>query len=143
VLFQLTAPGAPGIYYGDEVGMSGGEEPASRGAFPWHRPGDWDRVLQDMVRALAGLRRAHPALRRGDWRLQWQGDEAFAFSRRYEGEEVLVLVNRGPALERVEVPVLGGAPRVLWGEGRARREGPTLVLEGVPAGRGLVVALPA
>jgi glycosidase len=141
VLFQLTTPGAPGIYYGDEVGMSGGEEPASRGAFPWHRPEDWDRGLLEMVRALAGLRRADPALRRGDWRLRWQGEEAFAFSRRFEGEEILVLVNRGPALAKLEVPVPRGEPRVLWGEGRARRKGEVLILEGIPAGSGLVVGL--
>ncbi|MBN2113634.1 MAG: glycoside hydrolase family 13 protein [Acidimicrobiia bacterium] len=140
-LFQLTAPGAPGIYYGDEVGMSGGKEPASRGAFPWHEPGAWDLGLQQMVRSLAGLRRAHPALRRGDWRLRWQGEETFAFSRVLGEEEVVVLVNRGPALARVAVPVAGGNARLLWGEGRARLEGASLVLEEVPAGSGMVVAL--
>jgi len=141
VVFQLTAPGAPGLYYGDEVGMSGGEEPASRGAFPWHRPEEWDRGLLDMVRALAGLRRAHPALRRGDWRLRWQGEESFAFSRRFGGEEIAVLINRGPAPARVELAGATGAPRVLWGEGRARRVGANLVLEGATAEGGMVVAV--
>ncbi|MBT8211979.1 MAG: glycoside hydrolase family 13 protein, partial [Acidimicrobiia bacterium] len=40
-IFQLTAPGAPGIYYGDEIGLTGGEEPASRNAFPWHDRDMW------------------------------------------------------------------------------------------------------
>ena len=141
VLFQLTAPGAPGLYYGDEVGMSGGEEPASRGAFPWHEPESWDTGLQEMVRALTGLRRDHPALRRGAWRLRWEGEEAFAFSRVLDGEEVVVLVNRGPVLDRVEMPVAAGAPRVLWGEGRAHRLAGRLVLEGIAAGSGMVVGL--
>ena len=34
-LLMLTHPGAPCVYYGDEIGMTGGREPASRGAFPW------------------------------------------------------------------------------------------------------------
>ena len=34
-LFQMTMPGAPCIYYGDEIGMSGGHDPDCRGAFPW------------------------------------------------------------------------------------------------------------
>lgn len=140
VLFQLTAPGAPGLYYGDEVGMSGGEEPASRGAFPWHRPEDWDHGLLGMVRALTGVRRAHPALRRGAWRLRWQGQEAFAFGRVLDGEEILTLVNRGPGLERVEVPVAAATPRVLWGGGRARGTRDGLLLQGIPAESGMVVA---
>jgi cyclomaltodextrinase len=140
-LFQLTAPGAPGIFYGDEVGMSGGEEPASRGAFPWHDPQGWDQGLLEMVRQLARLRKENPALRRGAWRLRWQAEEAFAFGRVLGGEEILVLVNRGPALPRVEVPVAATAPRVLWGEGRLRRAPGRLVLSGVGAGSGVVVAL--
>jgi glycosidase len=141
VLFQMTAPGAPGIYYGDEVGLAGGEEPASRGAFPWHDPGSWDRGLLETVRALGGLRRSQPALRQGAWRLRWQGEEAFAFSRMLDGAEVVVVVNRGPALGRVEVPVAVGSPRVLWGEGRARRVRGRLVVEGVAAESGMVVAV--
>ena len=35
-LFQMTYPGAPSIYYGDEIGMAGGHDPLNRGAFPWH-----------------------------------------------------------------------------------------------------------
>ena len=35
--FQMTYPGAPSIYYGDEIGMAGGHDPANRGAFPWHK----------------------------------------------------------------------------------------------------------
>ena len=119
--------------------MSGGEEPASRGAFPWHEPESWDTALQAMVRALTGLRRAHPALRRGAWRLRWQGEEAFAFSRVLGGAEIVVLVNRGSALHRVEVPVDLASPRVLWGEGRARQAAGGLVLEGIAAESGLVV----
>ena len=50
-----------------------------------------------------------------------------------------MLVNRGPALARVEVPVTAPVGRLLWGEGQARLESGGLVLEGIPAGSGLVV----
>jgi len=114
-LFQLTAPGAPGIYYGDEVGLGGGEEPASRRAFPWHDPGSWDRGLLETVRSLAALRRAHPALRLGRWRLRWQGEDAFVFSRVLGQEEILVVVNRGGGLPLVEVPARRPLPAAVGG----------------------------
>ncbi len=70
-LFQLSIPGAPGIYYGDEIGMTGGFDPDCRRAFPWDTPETWDRETLEMARALTRLRKAHPALRYGEWRPMW------------------------------------------------------------------------
>ncbi len=140
-LFQLTAPGAPGIYYGDEIGMSGGEEPESRQAFPWSEPESWDARQLETTRTLLSLRRQHPALRVGDWRLVWQGDEAFAFTREAEDEAVLVVVNRGPTIARTEIAVSSPSPRLLWGDGRAKPTTGGVLLEGIPASAGMVVLL--
>ena len=64
-LFQMTYPGAPSVYYGDEIGMAGGHDPANRGAFPWQKPETWDTDLLHEFQRLIALRRARPALRRG------------------------------------------------------------------------------
>ena len=50
-LLQMTLPGAPCIYYGDEIGLRGGNDPENRGAFPWDE-GRWDTGLRDSVRAM-------------------------------------------------------------------------------------------
>jgi len=73
-LFQMTYPGAPSIYYGDEIGMSGVHDPGCRGGFPWDENG-WDRDLHGFVRRCTALRHAHPALRWGkmDWLFAGQG----------------------------------------------------------------------
>jgi glycosidase len=76
-LFQMTMPGAPGIYYGDEIGVTGGDDPDNRRAFPWHRPETWDRETLELTRTMTRLRKAHPALRVGEWRPVWQGANAF------------------------------------------------------------------
>jgi len=55
-VLQMTLPGSPGLYYGDDVGTTGSEEPASRGAFPWHRTERWNRTQLERVRALTALR---------------------------------------------------------------------------------------
>ena len=59
--------GVPSIYYGDEVGLSGGNDPDRRRCFPWDTT-DWDHVLHDHYRRSIQLRRQRPALRRGDIR---------------------------------------------------------------------------
>ncbi|NJN44045.1 MAG: alpha-amylase, partial [Anaerolineae bacterium] len=45
LLFQMTIPGAPNIYYGDEIGMTGAGDPDCRRAFRWDQPETWDQDL--------------------------------------------------------------------------------------------------
>jgi cyclomaltodextrinase / maltogenic alpha-amylase / neopullulanase len=140
-VFQFTVPGAPGVYYGDEVGLTGGEEPASRNAFPWHDEAAWHGDLLDTVTGLSRLRREHPALRHGTWRTVWSGPDAIAYLRRLESAEYLVVVNRGDDPLEAAIPAEGTALEVVWGSGTASsRPGGTLV-EGVHPGHGIVVRL--
>ena len=118
--FQLLAQGAPGLYYGDEVGMTGGEEPASRGGFPWHDAKLWNQNLLNTVTTLTWMRRRHRALRYGDMQFVWRSKDAFAFTRTFEKETVLVIINRGEALGAISISVQSGKPRTLWGPGQAR-----------------------
>jgi glycosidase len=141
LLLLLTLPGAPGIYYGDEIGIAGGPEPDCRRAFPWHRPDTWRRDVQEMVRALARARCTSPALRRGDFYLVWQGQDAFAFLRRFEGRQALVVVNRGPTIESLTLPVTASAAEVLWGQGRITAERDVVVVSGLAEESGLVAAV--
>ena len=66
LFFQMTFPGAPAIFYGDEVGMTGGDDPFNRGPYPWADEGgqpDLDMLAE--VKRLTSLRRAHAVLRHG------------------------------------------------------------------------------
>ena len=65
---QMTVPGAPCIYYGDEIGMAGEQDPYCRRAFPWRGPA-WDRDLLAFVAAVIALRHANAVLRRGAFRI--------------------------------------------------------------------------
>ncbi|HMM19104.1 MAG TPA: bifunctional glycogen debranching protein GlgX/4-alpha-glucanotransferase [Selenomonadales bacterium] len=62
-LWQMTFPGAPCIYYGDEAGLEGYADPFNRGTYPWGRE---DRELLDWYRRLTGLRQRHAVLRTGE-----------------------------------------------------------------------------
>jgi neopullulanase len=131
-LLQMTLPGAPCVYYGDEIGMEGEQDPDNRRAFPWDR-GAWDERLRGFVRAVIGLRRRHAALRDGELRVLGTSGGAFAMARRASGERFLVVTNAGAApatlaltlpegwgtAERAEPVDLGDATAPRWSEGAA------------------------
>jgi cyclomaltodextrinase len=100
VLFQMTYPGAPCIYYGDEIGLEGGmsgpPEPA-RGAFPWDER-RWDHDLLSFYRHVIALRHAHPALRTGEFLTLHTQGPAYAFLRRLEDDQLIVALNTDTSL---------------------------------------------
>jgi len=65
-LFQMTYPGAPCVYYGDEIGLEGGRDPDCRRAFPWDR-NQWNTELRDFIQSCISLRKLFPALRQGTY----------------------------------------------------------------------------
>ncbi len=148
-LLQLTLPGAPGIYYGNEIGMAGGHDPECRRAFPWHQPERWHRNVRTLVKSLAHLRREYPALRHGNFFLIWQDQAAFAFLRRHQGQQVLVLINRGEKLDKVTLPIAGSRERkkgqvrgtVLWGDVHVAVDEKTIILSDLAAESGAVILL--
>ncbi len=106
-LLLFCFPGSPTIYYGDEAGMEGFEDPFNRRTYPW---GHEDRELLDWFRALGALRRKHPALRRGDIRYLAGEGPLLAFTRQSVNERLLCACNAGDdpedlLLEETRVPV--------------------------------------
>ena len=65
--FQFTFPGAPAVYYGDEIGLAGGDDPDNRRCFPWDEA-RWNRPLRAELRRWIALRKDEAALRRGSIR---------------------------------------------------------------------------
>ena len=106
-LLQCTLPGAPSIYYGDEIGLTGGNDPANRGSFPWD-PGRWDGGLRSFVRSLLHLRAAEPALRHGSTTAIGTRASAMAFERRLDERRLVVALNAGTDAVEVEATVVGG-----------------------------------
>jgi cyclomaltodextrinase len=108
-LLQATLPGAPCVYYGDEVGLDGGNDPASRAAFPWD-PAGWETGLRESVRALLHLRSAEHALRSGPLRVVGAGDGAVAYERGSGAARFVVAANGGDAPVVLGVRFADAAP---------------------------------
>ncbi len=93
-LFQFAYPGAPAIYYGDEIGLVGGKDPGCRGAFLWEQS-SWNHDLRNFIKTLVSLRKQHVALRRGDYvRIEATANPGcYAFARSAPEDQVLVVMN--------------------------------------------------
>ncbi len=91
-LFQMTYPGAPSIYYGDEIGMEGCHDPVCRSGFPWDES-KWDKELQEYVRRCITLRKVKPALRQGNFTWLFLKHNVVAYSRQLGSEMLLVILN--------------------------------------------------
>ena len=124
----LTMRGIPELYYGDEIGMTGGDDPDNRHDFPGGFPGDArnaflasGRTAKEQehfshIQRLLALRHNHLALRRGQlWNIFWN-DTAYVFARTSEKENLLVVMNIAANPQRVEFSVsdspLAGATRL-------------------------------
>jgi cyclomaltodextrinase / maltogenic alpha-amylase / neopullulanase len=103
-LFQMTYPGAPSIYYGDEIGLTGGHDPANRGAFPWHQTDRWNTELLHEFQRLIVLRRERPSLRRGSFRFLWANRDVVAYARQLGAETTIVVLNVGRQSRRLDLP---------------------------------------
>ena len=114
-LFLLAFPGAPCIYYGDEVGVDGENDPDCRKSFPWEE-NRWDTDLLAYVKELIALRKQTPALRRGDYGRLWSVNGTYAFSRSLDGNTFVIALNVSDATQETSVVFRGQDPKVMFGQ---------------------------
>lgn len=116
---QFFLPGAPGVYYGDEIGLTGGKDPDSRGAFVWDSSA-WASDRHDLVRRLIRLRGERPELRRGTFTFleAGGGGTAAAMARRLPDGCALLIVN--PSAERQKIVLT--CEDLGWAAGRVVRD---------------------
>ncbi|MDP9482436.1 MAG: glycoside hydrolase family 13 protein, partial [Chloroflexota bacterium] len=103
IVLQATLPGAPCIYYGDEIAMAGDRDPDNRRAYPVD-PAAGDQTMRALVRAVMTARHEHVALRRGSFLVLSAAGGALAYLREAEGRRAIVAINPGPAVARLAVP---------------------------------------
>jgi glycosidase len=97
MLIQFAFPGAPAVYYGDDIGLDGGKDPECRKAFNWDE-GTWNTDLHQWVKTLAAVRKNHEALRRGNINPIAIEDGAGAFGLlRDSGDEKVILLGNASA----------------------------------------------
>jgi alpha-glucosidase len=103
---QMTMPGVPMVFAGDEVGLEGEWGEDARRTIPWEHPDAWDGALLETYRELIALRRSSDALARGGMRYVHVSAEAVAYLRETRGERILCLAARARH-EPIQVPWRG------------------------------------
>jgi glycosidase len=115
-LLQMTYVGAPMVYYGDEAGMWGSNDPNNRRPMLWddlppnRNPQErLDAAMREHYRTVIGLRRSLPALRTGSYRTVLADDaqDVLAFVREKDGQRVVVALNASTKPATVSLPVDG------------------------------------
>ena len=96
-----TFPGAPTLYYGDEAGMEGFEDPFNRATYPWGRE---NRALVRWFARLGALRRQHAALQCGTIRYLHAGGSVLAFLRQSADDRCLTVLNAGDTPVTLSLP---------------------------------------
>ncbi len=109
-LVLFTFPGAPTVYYGDEAGMEGWEDPFNRAGHPWGRE---DTELKAWFARLARLRQDRPALQSGQLHWRWTSGPILAFARELNGQLLTTVINAADTPQSLTLPWSGAAPRDL------------------------------
>jgi alpha-glucosidase len=103
---QMTSPGVPMVFAGDEIGLEGEWGEDARRTMPWDRIDTWDGPLFEEYRALVALRRSSRALARGGIRYVHVSADAIAYLRETRTERLLCLAARAPH-DPIVVPFAG------------------------------------
>ncbi len=96
-ILQFTLPGNPCIYYGDEIGMEGFEDPLNRGFYKWDAQ---NTDLQGFYKKLAELKNNNAAIRLGDIVFEETDDDFIEYARVHQEKKVHIAISRGGQMDK-------------------------------------------
>ena len=127
--FMFTYPGAPCLFYGDEVGIQGRHDPECRQAFPWQQD-RWNTELRQFAQELIRLHKSQAALRWGEYRRLASVGNLFAFSRGLDRATYVTILNAAEQDQSIDLHVDASRPRrvhVVFGSADLRDEDALIV----------------
>ncbi len=123
-MMQFTLPGIPCIYYGDEAGVEGYQDPFNRTGYPWGRE---HQELVEWYRRLGKMRSEHPVFKGVDFHPIIVTEGIMAYTRRCETEEILVILNSRYNHQSLRLPEDYHNAQVLFG----KKEGDRILLDAI------------
>ena len=111
VVIQMTWPGAPTVYYGDEAGVCGFTDPDNRRTYPW---GKEDQEMLDFHKRMICLHKAYPILAKGSLESLWNDHQDLSYGRFSDSEQIIVILNNQDQERDIRVTA--------WKTGVSRKE---------------------
>ncbi len=102
VIFQMTWPGAPTVYYGDEAGMCGWTDPDDRRTYPWGRE---DKEMIRFHKEIIKIHKKYKALRTGSCKILYEGPGLFSFGRFDDEDKFIISFNNNDDYRNVSIPI--------------------------------------
>ncbi len=102
VMIQMTWPGAPTIYYGDEAGLCGWTDPDNRRSYPW---GEEDTALIDLHKVLIAIHKSYNALKTGSIKFLYGEYQVISYGRWDENDKFIIVINNHYESKDLEIPV--------------------------------------
>ena len=103
--FNLTIPGIPVIFYGDEIGLTGANDPDCRRMMKFTGLNKREKKLLNEVSTLAHLRSENPVMIYGDFINLQTTINTWVFARKYFNKEAIVFINNSPELKKFQVSI--------------------------------------
>ena len=151
-LFQMTFPGTPSVYYGDEIAIRGTKrydrphrDQDARWPFPWQNEASWDREMLQFFREAIALRQTHPVLRGGQFEPVYAEAQQYAFVRHNASEALLVILNAADVPAEISLPATqhipdGVTPAPIFGTATTSAAGRGKLVVKVPKRAGVVLS---
>lgn len=140
--FIFTYPGAPCIFYGDEIGLQGHHDPECRQPFPWDES-KWNHELRNFLKSLTTLRKSHKALRSGTYERIYSKDGVYLFIRKSDADSYLIGLNADEEARTIdsELTKVGkGTKKILLGQAEFETIGENFQCK-IPPRSGVIIKL--
>jgi glycosidase len=115
IAFQFSYIGVPYIYYGDEVGLNGGEEPESRKCMIWNEEKQ-NKELVNFYKMLISIRKNNPTLIYGTYRTLYCQRNILIFERIYKDQKIIIAINNNDEQNDVELSLNGNVQDLFTSE---------------------------
>ena len=139
IFMQATFPGIAGIYYGDEIGLNGGNEPNNREAFPWNDEGSWDINLQNYIREIMNIKSSNNILKYGNFQLLPNQNDAIVFRRALRDKSLLCIFNRSEDQKNIKIPSTAHSIEQIFGNSAIQLDDGNILISELQKNTGLII----